>query len=151
MDCEIDSLDLKILRRLQEDSRKPFLEIARDLSVSGGTIHARINKMRRAKIIQGSKLVIDYETLGYKATAFMGVRLARAGAVAEVQDQLKAIPEVVEIHYTTGTYSLLIKVIVPGMNELYRLLLERLQGIEDVQSTETFVVLKTALARDPEV
>lgn len=149
MNCEIDSLDRKILRHLQRDSRKPFLEIARDLGVSGGTIHARVNKMRDAEIIQGSKIVIDYSALGYEATAFMGIRLARAGAVADVQDQLKAIPEVVEMHYTTGTYSLLIKVMVPGMNDLYQLLIEKLQEIEDVQSTETFLVLKSPLVREP--
>ncbi len=148
MECEIDSLDRKILRHLQADSRKPFLEIARELSVSGGTIHARVNKMREAEIIKGSKVVINYEALGYKTAAFVGIRLAKAGACAEVQEQLKSIPEIVEMHYTTGTYSLMIKTIVPTMNDLYELLLERLQGIDDVQSTETFVVLKTPLARD---
>ncbi|MFH1998692.1 MAG: Lrp/AsnC ligand binding domain-containing protein [Planctomycetota bacterium] len=149
MDCEIDKLDRDILRHLQADSRKPFLEVARDLSVSGGTIHARVNKMREARIIQGSKIVIDYESLGYKATAFIGIQLARAGACAEVQEKLKSIPEVIEMHYTTGKYSLLIKIVVPGMNELYQLLIEKLQEIEDVQSTETFIVLKSPLSRDP--
>ena len=116
--------------------------------MSGGKIHARVNKMRDAGIIRGSKVVIDYGALGYKAMAFVGIRLAKAGACPKVQEQLMAIPEVIEMHYTTGTYSLMIKIIVPGMNDLYQLLIERLQGIEEVQSTETFVVLNTPLVRD---
>lgn len=147
-DYQIDSLDREILRRLQADSRTPFLEIARDLTVSGGTVHARVGRMRELGIIRGSRVVLDYERLGFGVTAFAGLKLSRASACSAVQERLAGLEEVVEVHYTTGTYSLLIKVVVPGMSELYELLSERLQALEDVQSTETFVVLNTALSRE---
>lgn len=148
MNCEIDNLDREILKRLQADSRTPFLEIARDLDVAGGTIHARVNRMRDAGIIQGSKIVLDYSQLGFTVSAFIGLKLVKARDVKEIQDQLRNIPEIVEIHYTTGTYSLLIKVMVTTMRELHDLLFAKLQAFEAIQSTETFVILDTTLARD---
>jgi Lrp/AsnC family transcriptional regulator, regulator for asnA, asnC and gidA len=149
MTSDIDALDLSILEYLQVDSRRPYLEIARNLNVSGGTVHARINKMKELGIIRGSKLIIDYEKLSFSIFAFVGVKLAKAGSAKEVQTSLKAIPEIVEIHYTTGTYSLLLKVVARSMSDLYRLLSTSLQRIDDIQSTETFVVLNTPLVRDP--
>jgi Lrp/AsnC family transcriptional regulator, regulator for asnA, asnC and gidA len=149
MASEIDRLDLNILEYLQVDSRRPYLEIARNLNVSGGTVHARINKMKELGIIQGSKIIIDYEKLGFSIFSFVGVRLAKAGSAKEVQAGLKAIPEIVEIHYTTGSYSLLLKVVARSMADLYRLLSESLQRIEDIQSTETFVVLHSPSVREP--
>ncbi len=149
MGSEIDNLDLNILEYLQVDSRRPYLEIARNLNVSGGTVHARINKMKELGIIQGSKIIIDYEKLGFSIFSFVGVKLAKAGSTNEVQAALKAIPEIVEIHYTTGTYSLLLKVVARSMGDLYRLLSQSLQRIEDIQSTETFVVLNSPSIREP--
>jgi len=58
MDYEIDTLDRLILQALVEDARKPFLEIARELDVSGGTIHQRYNKLRDAGIVQGRRAVV---------------------------------------------------------------------------------------------
>jgi Lrp/AsnC family transcriptional regulator for asnA, asnC and gidA len=148
MDFEIDELDRKILERLRGDSRKPFLEIARELKVSGGTIHARVNRMKSHGIIKGSRIHIDYEKLGYSITAFIGIKLAKARGFKQIQTQLKAFPQIVEVHYTTGLYSLLIKVMVSSMKDLHILLSEELQSLEEIQSTETFVILNTYLDRE---
>jgi len=151
MEYQIDTLDRKILGLLRADSRLPYLEIARDLGVSGGTIHQRMAKLKEAGIVTGSKLAIDYRALGYDVSALVGIRLARAGASGEVMDQLKSMTEIVEIHYTTGTYSLLVKVVVRTMAELYTFLSGNLQAFEDIQSTESFVILETAVQREPEL
>ena len=58
---EIDSLDVKILSALQEEARTPYLEIARKLIVSGGTIHQRVDKMKEAGIIKGSNISLDLQ------------------------------------------------------------------------------------------
>ncbi len=149
MNYEIDSLDRSILRALVEDARKPFLEIARELGVSGGTIHQRVNRLRELGVIRGSKAVLDYGRLGFGVSAFVGITLAKAGLSAQAQERLRAIPEIVEVHYTTGTYSLLAKIQTRGIPDLYALLSERLQSITEIQSTETFVILQTSVDRDP--
>ncbi len=151
MEYQIDSLDRKLLNLLREDSRRPYLEIARELDVSGGTIHQRMAKLKEAGVVTGSRLTIDYGLLGYKVSALVGVRLARASAGGDIRDHLLDIPEIVELHYTTGTYSLLVKIVARGMQDLYELLSGRLQAFDDIQSTETFVILNTAVQRDPEL
>lgn len=149
MEYEIDSLDRQLLSLLREDSRRPYLEIARELDVSGGTIHQRMAKLKEAGIVTGSRLLIDYGKLGYNVTALVGIRLGRAGASTTIRERLLELPEIVELYYTTGTYSLLVKVVARGMQDLYELLSGRLQSIDDIQSTETFVILDTAAQRDP--
>jgi Lrp/AsnC family transcriptional regulator, regulator for asnA, asnC and gidA len=149
MEYEIDRLDRQILQVLQADSRKPFLEIARELKVSGGTIHARMARMREVGIVKGSKIIIDYEKLGFSVSTFVGIKLARAGSCGDIQERLREIPEIVEVHYTTGAYSLLIKIVVPSMRDLYKLLSGRLQNLDEIQSTETFIILNTSLDVEP--
>jgi Lrp/AsnC family transcriptional regulator for asnA, asnC and gidA len=151
MKYQIDSLDKKILGMLRSDSRLAYLEIARELGVSGGTIHQRMAKLKEAGIVTGASLTIDYQALGFDVAALVGIRLGRAGASVEVMDQLKSMSEIVEIHYTTGTYSLLVKVVVRNMAELYAFLSGKLQAFEDIQSTESFVILETAVQREPEL
>jgi Lrp/AsnC family transcriptional regulator for asnA, asnC and gidA len=148
MDYEIDDLDRKILRFLQIDSRKPFLEIARELNVSGGTVHSRVNRLRQEGIIRGSKIVVDYEALGFSVLAFIGIKLAEAGSFKKIQDELESIPQIVEVHYTTGSYSIFVKIAAQNINALYELLSDKLQSIKEIQSTETFVILNTSVSRD---
>jgi len=151
MEYQIDTLDRDILARLREDSRRSYLEIARELGVSGGTIHQRMGKMKEAGVVVGSRLDLDYRRLGYEVEALVGIRLARAGAAADTRTRLEEISEITEIDYTTGTYSLLVRVVARSMQDLYELLSGRLQSFADIQSTETFVVLDKALRRDPAI
>jgi Lrp/AsnC family transcriptional regulator for asnA, asnC and gidA len=151
MNYQIDSTDRRILELLRADSRLAYLEIARELGVSGGTIHQRMAKLKDAGIVTGAKLAIDYQALGYDVSALVGIRLARAGASGDIQDKLKAMPEIVAVHYTTGTYSLLVKVMVRNMAALHAFLSGKLQAFVDIQSTETFVILETAVEREPEL
>jgi Lrp/AsnC family transcriptional regulator for asnA, asnC and gidA len=145
---EIDSLDREILKRLQSDSRTSFLEIARELGVAGGTIHARVGRMRDAGLISGSRIDIDYQRLGYSIQAFIGLKLVKAHDCGSLMEKLETIPEVLEVHYTTGNYSLFIKIMARSMKDLHALLFDRLQGFDEIQSTETFVILDTSLDRE---
>ncbi len=148
---ELESADVSKLVEAGVLPREPYLEIARELGVSGGTVHQRMGKLKEAGIVTGSKLGLDYQALGFDVSALVGIRLARAGASGGITDQLKAMPEIVEIHYTTGTYGLLIKVVLRNMTELHAFLSGKLQSFADIQSTETFVILETSLQREPEI
>ncbi|MBK26521.1 MAG: transcriptional regulator AsnC [Halobacteriovorax sp.] len=150
-DYELDDVDREILKRLIEDSRTSFQEIARDLIVSGGTIHVRVNKMKEAGIITGSKLKVDFSRLGLEVGAFVGINLRSAGDYKTVLDKLDALPEIVEVHYTTGNYSMFVKVLAKNTKELHLFLIERLQAIPEIQSTETLISLDNPISRDPEI
>jgi Lrp/AsnC family transcriptional regulator for asnA, asnC and gidA len=149
MNYEIDKLDRDILRILQRDARIPYVEIARELHVSGGTIHVRIGKLKEAGIILGTRQQLDYRALGFDVAALVGIRVAGAHGIKDICDKLRAIPEIVEIHYTTGAFSLIAKVITRNMSDLYSLLAGKLREHEAIASTETFLILNTEEEREP--
>ncbi len=149
--CTIDEIDRAILRILQSDARESFIEIARNLGVSGGTVHARVGRMRELGLIKGSALLVDYAKLGYSVEAFIGLKLVRAHDCGTLMAKLETLPEVLEVHYTTGAYSLFIKIMARSMQDLHHILFERLQGFDEIQSTETFVILDTSLSRQREL
>lgn len=144
----LDELDYQILEILIKDSRTPYLEIARHCHVSGGTIHVRMNKMQEMGLIKGTRLILDTKKLGYDVCCFIGIFLNKASSYPDVLEQLKEIKEIVELHYTTGAYSIFIKVMCKSISNLQDLLMNRLQVISGVQSTDTFITLSQPIDRN---
>jgi Lrp/AsnC family transcriptional regulator for asnA, asnC and gidA len=148
LDYEIDSLDRKILRHLLEDGRKAFVEIARDLLVSGGTIHQRVDKMQQMGIIKGYTAVIDREKLNFTVTVLVGIHLKNAKDCAGVLERMKKFPEVLETHYTTGSYAIMAKITTRSIQEYYSFLAHKLQSISEIQSTESFICMSSPVDRE---
>ncbi|MCB2342184.1 Lrp/AsnC ligand binding domain-containing protein [Clostridium estertheticum] len=144
----LDELDYQILEILIKDSRIPYLEIARNCHVSGGTIHVRMNKMQEMGLIKGARLILDTSKLGYDVCCFIGIYLNKASSYPDVLEQLKEIKEIVELHYTTGAYSIFVKVMCKSISNLQDLLMNRLQIISGVQSTDTFITLSQPIDRN---
>ena len=144
---EIDGIDKEILRFLMEDARKPILQIANKIGISGAAIHQRLRKLEDAKVISGSKLIVNTKVLGYNTMAFVGVYLDKASSNAEAVKELKKIPEVLECHYTTGNWSILIKIICRDNEHLMNLLNKKIQPIAGVSRTETFISLDQQIER----
>ena len=145
---EIDNLDRKILRLLQKDARMPYLEIARKLIVSGGTIHQRMSKMIDQGIVKSTVLQLDQAKLGLDVTVILGIHLKSAKKLTSVLKTLKSFPEVIEAHYTTGNFALLIKLCVPSIKDYHIFLTEKIQGIDEVSSTESFICLDSPITRE---
>ena len=144
---EIDGIDKEILRDLMEDARKPILQIANRIGISGAAIHQRLRKLEDAGVIASSKLMVDNKVLGYKTMAFIGIYLDKASSNAEAVKELKKIPEVLECHYTTGNWSILIKMICRDNEHLMQLLNKKIQPIDGVSRTETFISLEQQIER----
>ena len=144
----LDDLDLQILDVLIKDSRTPYLEIARQCHVSGGTIHVRMKKMEEMGIIKGTKLIIDNSKLGYDVCCFIGIFLEKASSFDLALAQLSNIHEIVELHYTTGQYSIFIKVICKSINDLQNLLRTKIQAVDGIQRTDTFISLFQPIDRN---
>ncbi len=143
----IDGIDKKILRALMEDARTPILEIARQVGISGAAIHQRLRKLEKSKLISGSKFVINPKILGYTTMAFIGIFLDKAMNNPDAVKQLKKIPEVLECHYTTGNWSILIKVLCKDNEHLMQVLNKDIQSITGVSRTETFISLNQQIDR----
>jgi Lrp/AsnC family transcriptional regulator for asnA, asnC and gidA len=143
----IDGIDKKILRALMEDARTPILEIARQVGISGAAIHQRLRKLEGSELISGSKFVINPKALGYTTMAFIGIFLDKASSNPDAVKQLKKVSEVLECHYTTGNWSILIKVLCKDNEHLMHLLNKEIQSIKGVSRTETFISLEQQIDR----
>ncbi|WP_395045623.1 Lrp/AsnC family transcriptional regulator, partial [Flavobacterium sp.] len=111
LQIEIDGIDKEILRDLMLDARKPILQIANKIGISGAAIHQRLKKLEDAGVISGSKFIVNNKVLGYRTMAFIGIYLEKAASNSEAVKELKKIPEILECHYTTGNWSILVKII----------------------------------------
>ena len=144
---KIDGIDKRILRYLMEDARRPILEIARNIGISGAAIHQRLRKLEGSGLLAGSKFVINPKALGYTTMAYIGIFLDKAMANPQAVKELEKIPEVLECHYTTGNWSILIKVLCQDNEHLMNVLNKKIQQIEGVSRTETFISLNQQIDR----
>ena len=147
----IDGIDKIILRQLMDDARKPILEIARQVGISGAAIHQRLRKLEKSGLITGSKFTIDPKILGYNTMAFIGIYLDRAMSNPKAVKQLEEIPEVLECHYTTGNWSIFIKILCKNNEHLMHLLNKKVQAIDGVSRTETFISLNQQIERQIQI
>ena len=147
LQIEIDGIDKEILRYLMEDARKPILQIGSKIGISGAAIHQRLRKLETAGVIAGSKFIVNTRVLGYTTMAFVGIYLDKASSNSETVKELRKIPEVLECHYTTGNWSILIKMICRDNEHLMQLLNKKIQPIDGVSRTETFISLEQQIER----
>ena len=147
MNYEIDNLDKQILRLLMQDVTRAYTDIAKELNVSGGTIHVRMKKLNEMGVVKGAQLLVNPSAVGFDICAFIGVFLEKGSEYKDAVEQIRAIPEVVELHYTTGTYSMFAKLICRDTKHLREVLNEKLQAVEGVQRTETFISLEESISR----
>ena len=143
----IDSIDQKILSFLVKNARMPFLEIARECGVSGAAIHQRVKRLEAAGVITGSRLLVKPQALGLNVCAFVSIALAEADKYLEVVSSLKKIPEIVECHFVTGKYALLVKIYCLNNDHLMEVLLRTIQKIPYIQATDTMISLDEAIDR----
>lgn len=144
---EIDDLDRQILSKLTVDGKTPYTDLAKQLYVSSGTIHVRMKKMEQLGIVRGSTLLVDYGKLGFDITAFLGIYLDKSSLYNEVSEGLKNIPEIVDAHYTTGLYSIFVKIVCKDTKHLRQILHDKIQKIAGIQRTETFISLEQSISR----
>lgn len=147
MDYQIDNIDRAIMAILLEDARTPYTDIAQRLIVSPGTIHVRMRKLEQAGVVKGSEIIVDPAKLGFDLTAFIGVFLEKGAKYKNVIERLEAIEEILEAYYTTGGYSIFLKIVCANTDHLRRVLNEKIQEVEGIQRTETMISLEQSIRR----
>lgn len=148
---DIDKLDKQILSMLMRNAKQAYTEIAKQLHVSGGTIHVRMKKLEDAGVVKGYNLAIDYGKLGYDICAFLGIYLDKSSLYDDVAAELESIPEIVAVHYTTGLYSIFAQIICRDTAHLRDVLHDKIQKISGIQRTETFISLQESVERPIDV
>lgn len=145
---KIDTLDRKILSILSKSARMPFKDVAAQCGVSRAAVHQRVQRLIDDGIILGSSFIINPKSLGYHTCTYVGITLERGNMYKEVAERIHKIPEVVECHFTTGSYTMLIKLYARDNEQLMDLLNNQLQSIPGVVSTETLISLEQTFKRD---
>lgn len=143
----IDNLDRKILDIIMGNARIPSKDIAAECGVSRAAIHQRIQRMIDMKVITGSGYIVNPKALGYRTCTYVGVNLERGNMYRDVVPELEKITEVVECHFTTGPYTMLLKVFARDNEHLMDLLNNRIQRINGVTGTETLISLDNSINR----
>lgn len=143
----VDDIDFKIINIIKNNSKTTYAEIAKMINVSAGTVHIRVKRLEEIGVILGYRTEIDYKKLNYDITAFLGIYLQKSSSYASVAKELKKIPEVVDIYYTTGLYSMFIRIICKDTEHLRSVLMDKIQTIEEITRTETFISLHESFSR----
>lgn len=144
--AQLDSLDYKILEMLSENGRIPFLEIARSCGVSGAAIHQRIQKLLSTNVLEGWEANINPESVGFETCAYIGFFLKDPAKFDDVVEQLSMIPEVVEVHFTTGQYDMFIKLYARNNDHLLHIIHSKLQRL-GLARTESLISFKQVFKR----
>ena len=144
----IDNLDKKILLILSKNARIPFKDVAAECGVSRAAIHQRVQRLMEAGVITGSSFDVNPKSLGYITCTYVGLNLERGSMYKNVVKRIIDIPEIVECHFTTGPYTMLIKAYARDNEQLMDLLNNRLQTIPGVVSTETLISLEQSVKRE---
>lgn len=145
---KIDNLDRKILDIVVRNARIPSKDIAVECGVSRAAIHQRIQRLIDTDVITGSGYHVDPKVLGFATCTYIGVNLERGAMYRNVVPELLKIPEIVECHFTTGPYTMLIKLYARDNEHLMRLLNDKIQMIPGVTGTETLISLDESINRE---
>ena len=143
----LDGIDKKIIRMLIENSRRPIIEIGKNIGISGAAVHQRLKKLEKQNFITSSTIKVNTKVLGYNTLAFIGIFLEKATDNKTVVSQLKNIPEILECHFTTGDWSILAKLLCKDNEDLMKILTSKIQIIKGISRTETYISLDQQIER----
>ena len=145
---KIDSLDKKILGLISANARLPFKDVATECGVSRAAIHQRVQRLIDMGVIVGSGFHVNPVSLGYNTCTYVGITLERGSMYKKVVAEFEKIPEIVECHFTTGPYTMLIKLYARDNTHLMELLNDCLQEIPGVIATETLISLRQSIRKE---
>lgn len=144
---KIDTIDRKIIGILIKNARIPFKDVAAECDVSRAAIHQRVQHLVEDGVITGSRFDINPKSLGYSTCTYVGITLEKGSMYKDVVEELLKIPEVVECHFTTGPYTMMVKLYARDNEQLMNLLNGDLQSIPGVTATETLISLEQSINR----
>ena len=106
---KVDKLDRKILSILSKNARIAFKDVAEQCGVSRAAIHQRVERLKEDGVITGSGFSINPKSIGYGTCTYVGISLERGSMYKNVVKKLQNIPEIVECHFTTGPYTMMVQ------------------------------------------
>ena len=146
----LDSVDKEIIYMLMDNAKTSLAHISKNVGISTTAVHQRIKKLEQAGVIENSISFLNPRKIGYKVVSYIGVFLDQPSYYHEAVKALKEVNEVVEAHYTTGNYTIFLKVLCRDNDHLMEIL-NKLQKLKGVTRTETFISLEQSINRQLKV
>lgn len=142
----LDSVDKEIIYMLMDNAKTSLAHISKNVGISTTAVHQRIKKLEQAGVIENSISFLNPKKIGYKVVSYIGVFLDQPSYYHDAVKALKEVNEVVEAHYTTGNYTIFLKVLCRDNDHLMEIL-NKLQKLKGVTRTETFISLEQSINR----
>lgn len=134
-----DALDMKIIKSLQVDARKPIVQIAKEVDANEATVRRRIERLLKIGIIERFTVVLDYHKLGRVIKAFIGLRVEPA-KLKKIVEHLSKHPDIQVLYRTSGDTDIFTEVIFDKMEDLSAFLEEEL-SLEGILGTIVTIVI----------
>jgi len=144
----LDAIDQRIIEKLTADARLPISSLAKDLKVSNTLVHQRLKKLFEKKILQKASFKIEPSTLGYETAAYTQIKIDSYGLRREIEQEVRAIPEIVECVNISGEFALLVKIYAFNNRHLRDIIYDKIQTIKGVSTTNTIVAFETNFVRN---
>ena len=141
----IDEKDEKILAELKKNARESTKTIEANINIPRVTVHDRINKMIEKGIIKSFNVTLDYKKFGYSSEVFIFVSFLSNPDVSQRQlaKRIAKLPGVYEVHIISGEYDLLLKVRGRSLENIGKLVVDKLRQLKGVGKTVTFACFET--------
>lgn len=136
----LDDLDKSIIKCLQQDGRRPYAQIGRQLKVPEATVRQRAERLISRGIVQVVGIT-DPLAMGFQQPALIGLKV-EAGKLEKIAEQIASLDEVTYVVITAGRFDLFCEVVCEDNEHLLRVLTDRLASIDGIRSTETLVELR---------
>lgn len=145
MTIALDVYDVKLLTALQENAALTNAELGDVIRLSASQVSRRRQKLEEAGIIRRYRAALDPEALGLNVTAYVGVTLGAHSKenAGKFRDMVKAMPEVQEAHTLTGDVDYMLKIMVPDLKALSRIINDDLLPQEAVHHVRSSIAMET--------
>ncbi|GAL73254.1 Lrp/AsnC family transcriptional regulator [Jejuia pallidilutea] len=140
----LDDIDLKILRILQQDSKKTTKDIAKLLHLTASPVYERIRRLEKKGFIKKYVALINNKLIDCPITAIcmVSLRYHHEGFIDKFERQIKALPEVQECYHMAGKVDFFLKINLKSLEEYHEFVRLKLSKIENIGVLESYFVLK---------
>jgi len=140
--AKIDDLDLTILSELSEDAAISVPKLSKKIKVNPSVVYSRIKRLIKRKLIERFTIVVNDHELGYGVKALTGINMDSKQR-DNVIDELFKISGVREIAEVTGRFDILVTMYAKSLDEMHRIISDKIGRIDGVLSSESFIEMKT--------
>lgn len=134
----VTETDRAIIRLLQQNARVSYAELSRATGIPESTVRRRMDRLQQRGVIEFTMLA-DPSRLGYDLRAMIGLKV-ELGRLEEIAAAIRGMDEVIFAGFVTGSFDVLLQVVVRSQEALMEFLTQRLATVDGIQSTETFVM-----------